>query len=176
MSGLIKNEKVFEYNVVTDHAGNIYVTGGTEIDLCGNSKIGEQDVFVVKLNQEGQFQWARQMGAAGKVAVGNMVRVDELGNVYVSGVTTGPLGDNDQVGCEDMFVAKYNHEGDLQWIRQMGVSGQSTKGTSSVVGTSGNVYVLAEALGANPETFISKINSSGVLQWIRQIRVESVTA
>jgi len=42
--------------VTTDSSGNIYVTGGTEGGLDGNTNSGENDIFLVKYNSSGTKQ------------------------------------------------------------------------------------------------------------------------
>jgi hypothetical protein len=39
--------------VTTDSSGNIYVTGGTDGDLDGNTNLGYTDIFLVKYNSSG---------------------------------------------------------------------------------------------------------------------------
>ncbi|MGH7485296.1 MAG: SBBP repeat-containing protein, partial [bacterium] len=52
------------------------------------------------------------------------VSADGLGNVYISGSTTGSLG-GPFAGIIDAFVSKYDAAGALQWTRQLGTSGLS---------------------------------------------------
>ena len=42
--------------VITDSSGNIYVTGGTDGDLDGNTNLGYTDIFLVKYNSSGTKQ------------------------------------------------------------------------------------------------------------------------
>ena len=42
--------------VTTDSSGNIYVTGGTDGDLDGNTNSGSVDIFLVKYNSDGVKQ------------------------------------------------------------------------------------------------------------------------
>ena len=44
------------YGVTTDSSGNIYVTGGTDGDLDGNTNSGSVDIFLVKYNSDGVKQ------------------------------------------------------------------------------------------------------------------------
>ena len=42
--------------VTTDSSDNIYVTGGTDGDLDGNTNSGSVDIFLVKYNSDGVKQ------------------------------------------------------------------------------------------------------------------------
>jgi len=42
--------------VTTDSSGNIYVTGGTDGDLDGNTNFGFTDIFLVKYDSSGTKQ------------------------------------------------------------------------------------------------------------------------
>jgi hypothetical protein len=42
--------------VTTDSSGNIYVTGGTDGDLDGNTNLGYTDIFLVKYDSSGTKQ------------------------------------------------------------------------------------------------------------------------
>jgi hypothetical protein len=44
------------FGVTTDSSGNIYVTGGTDGDLDGNTNSGEVDIFLIKYNSSGTKQ------------------------------------------------------------------------------------------------------------------------
>ena len=49
------------------------------------------------------------------------VSADGLGNVYISGDTTGGLG-GDNAGAYDAFVSKYDAAGNLLWTEQLGTA------------------------------------------------------
>jgi hypothetical protein len=53
------------------------------------------------------------------------VSADALGNVFISGSTTGSLGapNAGSFTFSDAFVSKYDASGNLQWTRQLGIVG-----------------------------------------------------
>ena len=70
--------------VATDSSGNIYVTGTTYWELDGNTSAGKADLFVVKYDSSGTWQWTKQNGTDRyDEAIG--VATDSSGNVYVTG-------------------------------------------------------------------------------------------
>jgi hypothetical protein len=84
------------YGAALDASGSLYITGsfyGTADFDPGSSvfsrtSAGEEDVFVMKLNSNGGFEWAATMGGSG-LDRGQAVAVDGSGNVYVAGLFKG---------------------------------------------------------------------------------------
>jgi hypothetical protein len=99
--------------VSADGVGNVYVTGYTEGSLVGPNATVGRDAFVAKYDSAGNFQWVAQFGVAFAHVRSEGVSADGLGNVYISGFAEGSVGAN-------AFVAKYDSEGNFQWIRQLG--------------------------------------------------------
>ena len=114
----------------------------------------------------------KQLGVAGKAALGNSVTTDANGNVYVAGYTNSGLDSNMLTGTADFFVTKYNSNGVKQYTRQLGVAGQGTNGLSVATDANGNVYVAGYTWGGldgntltgTVDFFVTKYNSSGVKQ------------
>ena len=112
------------------------------------------------------------------------VAVDDSGNSYCAGITSGALGEA-KGGDYDAFIMKLNSSGDLQWVTQLGgttlgVTGGDNSGfdscSSVAVDDSGSVYcagsttgALGEANGGSYDAFIMKLNSSGAIQWVTQL-------
>mgnify|MGYP001487388290 CR=1 FL=1 len=100
------------YGVAIDNSSNIYVTGNTSGDLEGTNA-GNGDVFLEKYNSSGTKQWTQQLGTSSSdIAKG--VATDSSGNVYVTGVTSGGLDGNTSAGDTDLFVVKYDSDGNKQ--------------------------------------------------------------
>lgn len=123
------------------------------------------------------LEWVRQMGTAyDDISYG--VSADGLGNVYITGLTEGNLGDPSGVpgaGAGDAFAAKYDAAGNLQWIRQFG-TGESDGGLSVSADKVGGVYVTGFThdpvhgpFGTPDEAFVSRYDDGGNLQWTKQI-------
>ena len=76
--------------IAVDTAGNSFVCGLTNGNLAGTNA-GQGDGFLVKYDNAGNQVWSRQFGTSGYDEASS-VAIDNLGNVYVSGNTTGSLG------------------------------------------------------------------------------------
>jgi len=111
--------------VATDSSGNVYVTGGTNGGLDGNTNAGNTDLFVVKYSSSGTKQWTKQLGSSSR-DFANGVATDSSGNVYVTGSTYRNLDGNTSAGNADLFVVKYNSSGTKQWTNQLGSSSRDS--------------------------------------------------
>jgi hypothetical protein len=89
--------------VSADGLGNVYISGYTDGSLDGTSA-GDADAFVSKYDAAGTLAWTRQLGTSSADG-SNGVSADGLGNVYISGYTSGSLG-GPAAGFSDAFVAK----------------------------------------------------------------------
>jgi Beta-propeller repeat len=171
--------------VAVDASGNVYVTGsyrGTA--TFGNTtsaSAGSDDIFVAKYNSSGSLQWVQSAGGANG-DYGRSIAVDAAGNVYVSGAYSGTATFGSvsitSAGNIDIFVAKYNSSGSVQWVQSAG--GLSVdQGSGIAVDASGNVYVTGYFVGTatfgsatktsagSADIFAAKYNSSGSLQWVQ---------
>jgi len=90
-------------DVVTDGAGNVYLTGFTRGELVEDAQVGGSDVFAAKYNVDGALQWRQQLGSAGdEVATGIAL---ENGSVYLTGVTDGDFA-GATAGGESAWVVR----------------------------------------------------------------------
>ena len=128
--------------IVVDKAGNVYVTGTTQI--CQGS-----DYLTLKYNSAGQEQWvARYYGPQEPLDAAKAIAVDNSGNVYVTGRS-----------FNDYATIKYNATGQQQWAARE-VDGE---GNAIALDGAGNVYVTGRK-AADYGTI--KYNAVGQQQWV----------
>ena len=174
-----------------DSAGNTYIAGtfsGTVdfdqatvrpdgSDLMISS--GTIDGFVAKYAPDNSLVWAQKMGGAAIWDYGLQydkatdLEVDNNGNVYVAGnylgtstfgqFTVSPIFSNSVY--QDTFVAKLNANGDFQWVRTAGYSGQDDVGDVTVDASGNVVMAIYSGFGMD----VKKYNSGGTLQWTNSI-------
>ena len=158
--------------IAIDGSGNVYLAGYTGGDLGGPSQYND-DAFVVKYDNGGTVQWARQIGSSEyDSAVG--IAADASGNTFITGYTDGDLAGPNQGGA-DAFVAMFDSSGTLQWTRQIG-SGHVDRAHGIAIDGSGNVYITGYTYGelGGPghglaDAFIVAYDTSGAVRWTRQM-------
>jgi hypothetical protein len=100
-------------STATDASGNVYLAGGTQGGLDGNTLTGGgTDAFLTKYDASGNKLYTRQWGVAGADTAGFSAATDASGNVYVAGWTDGGLDGNTLIGLSDVFLIKYDANGD----------------------------------------------------------------
>ncbi|MFH1320952.1 MAG: T9SS type A sorting domain-containing protein [Bacteroidota bacterium] len=179
-------DTIVGYGIISDNSGNSYITGYFKDTICfeGDTLIstGGRDVFVTKYDLSGNVLWAERAGSTTDDE-GFGIRIDDIGNSYVTGYFTGTsyFGSDtlNEMGGQDMFLAKYDTSGNVLWARQAGNTGWD-EGDALCVDASGNVYVTGVFEGTvifGPETltssgysdvFIARYDPSGNILWASQ--------
>ena len=71
------------------------------------------DIFLIKLDLSGSEQWKKQYVNVSNDYVKGLT-IDSLDNLYVSGYTDGGLDENIIAGGNDIFLIKFDSEGNKQ--------------------------------------------------------------
>jgi len=158
-------------------ASGVYVCGTVSDALPGQTSIGDIDAFVRKYDVNGNEVWTRQFGTASGAYAADIF-VDATG-VYVTGDVNGALPGQTSSGNADVFVRKYDVNGNEVWTNQFGSAG-GDNATEIFVDASG-VYVSGFTFGAlpgqtllgAPDAFIRKYDANGNEVWTRQFGTAS---
>lgn len=184
--------------IATDAGNNIYVAGifgsdNVNIDGTVLTRVGSyDDIFFVKMNASGSVLWAKRLGDVNNDRAFD-IGVDNMGNVYIAGTYTFSTNIEGTIlnsnGPSDMFLAKFNPAGTLQWAKTAGGSG--SEGFSEIaVDNADNIYVLGESFSPSI-TFASvpvpvsangmlapvlaKYSANGAEQWLKGASVVGST-
>lgn len=154
----------------TDPFGNVYIAGGTTGSL-GKPNAGLRDAFVTKYDSDGDRLWTKQFGTSSFDTVYG-ITTDKNGNFYVSGTTEGNLAGPRQASFSDAFVAKYDSNGNQNWLRQFGTADINLSFDINVDDDS-NVYL--SGLTVKPSLFLAttdawttKYDTNGNRQWFSE--------
>jgi len=158
--------------ISVDAGGNCYITGrftGTatfgSIVLTSN---GDADVFVAKYDTDGNALWAEKGGGSGLDA-GFRISVDAGGNSSVTGFFNGTATFGSTVltsfGGRDIFIAKYDTDGNVLWAEQAGEPADGDNGDGISVDTSGNTFVSGRV--GSSSVFVAKYDVSGNVLWTK---------
>ncbi|MES2284138.1 MAG: T9SS type A sorting domain-containing protein [Bacteroidota bacterium] len=174
------------YGIGTDNDGNVYVAGKYEMNANFDGTYvsceGNHDIFVAKYGPAGDFKWVRTAGGIlGDYA--HALACDGDGNVYITGEIeeTVHFGSTTLTsnGNNDVFIAKYNTDGDLQWAKSLGGGVGIDRGLGISLSNE-NIYITghfeATAYFTEENTFtssgefdlfVAKYTSEGIFKWIR---------
>lgn len=159
-------------------AGDLVYFSGSSVTL---TTMGDNDIIVAKYDLNGNLIWARSAGGINSEKA-NAITSDDAGNVYVaghykSGTNFGTVTINGN-GMEDIFLAKYDANGNFQWVQAAGGPGRDEP-KSLVCDAAGNVYMSGfysngtvfgsqtlSSPGIYYDTFLAKYSGSGSLQWV----------
>ncbi len=155
-------------SLAVDAAGNIYVTGnfggnGDSADFGSFTLTagGSEDIFVAKLDTDGNWLWAVQSANSASV-IGVSLALDQSGNIYVAGVfrESATFGATTIAtdGNYEVFVAKLDASGNWMWATQTQSQDDSPLCNDIAVDAQGNCYLTGTFLNETdfgPHTLIS---------------------
>ena len=174
----------YGYGITIDDAGNIYVTGGFNGTASfGSFSItsgGDDDIFVAKMDANGNWQWATRAGGT-YIDFGYGITIDNAGNSYVTGTFayTATFGSYSLTssGDADIFVAKMDATGNWLWVTQAGGGTSVSRGYGITIDDAGNSYVTgffydtiifgsySLTSSGMEDIFVAKMDGGGNWQW-----------
>jgi len=166
--------------IAVDSNGDIYITGGTWGDLDGKANEGRNDIFITKLNAGHGKQWTELLGTEDEDE-GKGIAVDSNGDIYITGGTWGDLDGNTNSGGSDIFVSKYDTNGNKMWTELLGTA-YDEYGLGIAVDSDGNLYITGHTWGdldgkantGKADIFVLKYDADGVKQWTEILGTRSV--
>jgi hypothetical protein len=145
----------------------------------------QAEVFLVKYNPSGSAQWATRIGSSGAETI-PVITTDSSNNVYIAGLCTsetdvynksdpvsgvitpsfyGTLSNTTSATGTDIFLAKYDTNGNAQWGTMIGGTNREFQ-PSICTDSLGNVFVSGHystnALRINQTTLAPSINNSTI--------------
>jgi hypothetical protein len=176
--------------IYIDQSGNCYLTGQINHTAVFNSftlnSLGLRDIFIAKYDPNWNCIWVRQAGSNGPESEmwddrGSAIQVSPSGSVYVAGscIDTSAFGTlilPGYIHTEDAFVAKYDTNGVVDWVKRFG-NGSDDEGRCLTLDNSENIYVggchvypitfgstILPYIG-NFDLFVAKLDSAGNNIW-----------
>lgn len=181
----------------TDEFGNIYVAGTfegtTDFDPGTGSYIesseGDKDIFLLKLNSDGEFVWVITQGDE-FTDYAHDVFYHETEGLLLTGQFEGTVDLDPGAGFlnytagggANIFVQKLDSDGNLVWAKSMGGTSNNW-GFTGEIDDSGNVIIAGcfqgttdfdtgsgtyavSSAGGSIDVFIEKLSSSGDMLWV----------
>jgi len=149
------------YSLIQTADGGYAIAGATN-----SFGTGGYDVYVVKLDANGNLQWTKTIGGK-KEDVGLMSLIQTADGGYAIAGATNSFG----TGNGDVYVVKLDANGKLQWTKTIGGPGDEIG--FSLIQTSDGGYAIAGStfsFGAGGEdVYVVKLDANGNLQWTKTI-------
>jgi hypothetical protein len=181
------------FDMTTDDDGNIYTAGCIAASnfICDSVSIpsqGSHDGFIAKYDTNLQLMWVRTI-CGPQFEIVKTVQEGHFGDVYIAGEYNAVLGTNldsmlitapDNSG--DLFVAKYNVLGSVQWVRT--ISGDGVEHIRDITLDENDNIFLTGSFGFfgdsvvfgdqvvmsteyyNADAFIASYDSAGNFRWV----------
>jgi hypothetical protein len=189
-----------------DDSGNVIITGFFEFtadvdpspsDTFMLTSNGGSDIFICKIDNDGNFVWAKQMGAFGNDQAKG-ITTDAAGNVYITGYFVETVDFDPGPGIHNLtnypnsyspYVLKLDAAGDFAWA--VSFYGGYGTGNSLSIDPFGNIYCFGMFSGPNDfdpgpgtvslttdgswDLFVAKLNNAGGLIWAKPISGNGVS-
>ncbi|MCH7535579.1 MAG: SBBP repeat-containing protein, partial [Bacteroidetes bacterium] len=188
-------------HIAVDPIGNVLITGAFTDTLDADPGIGvfnlysngAQDIYVIKLDANGNFRWASSLGGVA-TDYGQAVAADDAGNVYVTAAIQNPGDTADfdpgagvvYLTGSGAFVQKLDPDGNFLWANLIGEGVTNDVGTSIVFDDQGNPIIggnyrgdvdfdpgagtfILSSVDGYQDIFILKLSSDGNFLWAKSV-------
>jgi hypothetical protein len=154
----------WSFSLIQTSDGGYVIAGYTE-----SFGAGEWDVYVVKLDANGNLQWTKTIGGPGYEIGFSLIQTSDGGHAIAG--ATNSFG----AGKTDIYVVKLDAKGNLQWTKTIG--GPASETGYSLIQTSDGGYAIAgatQSFGAGQlDVYVVKLNADGNLQWTKTISAKN---
>lgn len=175
--------------VESDYLGNIYIAGYyTDTTIFNGTmytSVGGRDMYLAKYSPSGTFLWMQRAGSTGRDEA-KSIKCDPAGNVYVCGLhsdgavfgstvlAAGPTSFPDY----DIFLAKYNSSGVLQWVKSPG-SDYDDVAWCMTIDNAGMLYITGEynayavfdsyalTTSGSADIYVACYDAAGTTLWVK---------
>jgi hypothetical protein len=132
------------------------------MSCSGNTLNATEDYATIKYDKNGNQLWVRRYNGPGNNRDwATAIAVDNAGNVYVTGLSTG-MGSG-----PDYATIKYDPNGNELWVNRYNGSANSHDNPEGLVlDAAGNVYITGISYGDGADYATIKYNAAGVQQWV----------
>jgi hypothetical protein len=181
------------FSIGTDSLGNVYAAGAFAsptinfgLGALTNASAGTQDIFVVKYNSSGTAVWSIRSGGSLEDAA-NGIAVKKNSVCVTGGFNSSSISfsattlTNNLSGTSDVFLVKYDLDGNTQWAKRSGNS-DAEAGNAVAIDALENVFItgyfisnsidfsgniLTNSGAGYRDLFVSAYGPSGNVNWAK---------
>jgi uncharacterized delta-60 repeat protein len=179
--------------VVTGFFNGSAIFGPGESNQTTLTSAGSGDIFIARYNPDGTLAWAKRAGGiaddVGKAIITLLDNSIVVTGSFTESAKFGPSESNQTIltsaGGEDIFIARYNPDGALTWVKRAGGAstydwgyGITALSDSSIVVTGlfegsvtfgpGELNQTALTSAGDIDIFIARYNQDGTLAWAKR--------
>jgi hypothetical protein len=158
----------------TDRGSSLIQTSDGGYAIAGYTSsfgAGKADVYVVKLDANGNLQWTKTIGGENEDLGTSLIQTSDGGYAIVGTYGHGLVGEDEVLITFDVYFVKLDANGNLQWTKTIG--GESDDWGESLIQTSDGGYAIAgntTSFGAGGhDVYVVKLDANGNLQWTKTI-------
>ena len=168
------NDRLTPVGVSSDPTG-IYVAGYVFAGFVNTPGVisSNDDIFLSKYDKDGNQLWTRQAGTPVSDIVTGLALGD--GGIYLSGLTRGAFPGETQAGVRDVFLCRYDVDGNQQWLREFGTSAAEDSSRVAVDRTGVSVAGVTKGTFSGYSNsgfydyFVRNFSSDGIPMWTFQV-------
>lgn len=192
------------FEIAIDNSGGVNLIGGfsVTIDVDPGPNVfnlttnpGGNDFYILKLNSNGEFVWAKQFGDPTRFDQIRDIVIDNANNIIITGLFSGLVDFDPNAGItnlqsnnnsNDAFIAKYTSNGELIWAKSFGSVNTGIEiGYAVTVDNQNNIYATGSFSGltdfdpstntvslspvTNRSIYILKLTSNGDFDFVKTI-------
>jgi hypothetical protein len=144
--------------VAADNLGNVFFAG----TVVGTAPAFGQNGIVGKYSAQGVLDWTDEFGFGfSRTTQATGAAADGLGNVLVTGFTEGDSSQPMEPGDWNVFLAKYDMDGNQVWGRHI-ESDETERASAIALDAFGNSYITGDSGGS---LLVSKYDPDGTHVW-----------
>jgi hypothetical protein len=134
------------YSLAVGSDGSVAVAGTTATAATTFEPAGSQ-AFVQVFAADGAPSWSQTVPASGGTATAAGVAFGDDGSVYMSGSTTGSVGDQIPHGATDEFIQGFKKDGTPTFTEQFGSTGVNTSAGLAYDSATNSLYTAGRENG-----------------------------
>ena len=172
-------------DIITDPAGNLVVTGKFYYSM----KIGNyfmdgdslRNLYILKLDKSGGINWVKKVATGNNISV-HKITSNKLSQYFIIGHFEGAAFFDDSKlesnGERDVYIAKFDSSGNLQWVRSFGgpaddaVSGIAAAGKEIIITGYFNDKIQFDSLSisslGSSDIYWCLLDENGRSKWVKQ--------
>lgn len=176
---------IFPTSLTTDYLGNVCTTGffyglvdfNPSPGIYNLTSNGQNDIFILKLNPNGDLIWAKQIGGLYQDE-GLSINTDLSGNIYSTGYFGVTADFNPGIGINnlssahastDIYLSKLDSSGTFVWAFNMGGFNMAFGQSIKIHKSNNDIYTIGgfskDTIDFDPGLAVFNIQSSSLPNW-----------